>query len=86
MHGNGEDTEKVGREIETIKTSIVIKSISRSSSLVKLKIDDVVFGEHCPLEGFLSSTRTLLDFSYSQGYSTMAHGTAQAIGRGVYEK
>jgi hypothetical protein len=82
MNGKGQGTEKASREIETLKTSIVIESISRSSSLVKLRLFDVVFGKHCPLEGFLSSTRTLLDFSYSQAYSTMTHGTAQAIGRG----
>jgi hypothetical protein len=64
------------------KTSIVIESISRSSSLVKLSLINVVFGEHCPLEGFLSFTRTLLDFYYSQDYSTMTYATAQAIGRG----
>jgi hypothetical protein len=82
MNGKGEDTRESDREIETLKTSIVIESISRSSSLVKLTLDDVIFGEYCPLEGFLSSTRTLLDFSYSQDYSTMPYETAQAIGRG----
>jgi Ran GTPase-activating protein (RanGAP) involved in mRNA processing and transport len=82
MIGKGQDTDEVSRENESLKTSIVIKSISRSSSLVKLTLHDVVFGEHCHLEGFLSSTRTLLDFSYSQNDATMTHGTAQAIGRG----
>jgi Ran GTPase-activating protein (RanGAP) involved in mRNA processing and transport len=83
MTGKGQDTEEASREIETLKTSIVIESISRSSSLVKLRLFDVVFGKHCPLEAFLSSTRTLLDFSYSQAYPTMTHGTARAIGRGL---
>jgi hypothetical protein len=79
MSGKGQEGS---REIESLKTSIVIESISRSSSLVKLTLGDVVFGKHCPLEGFLSSTRTLLDFSFCQAYSTMTYGTAQAIGRG----
>jgi hypothetical protein len=74
--------EEVGREIEILKTSIVIESISRNTSLVKLTLDDVVFGEHCPLEGFLSSTRTLLDFCYLQSDWTMTHGTAQAAVEG----
>jgi hypothetical protein len=82
FNGNGQDTEEASRENETLKTSIVIESISRSSSLVKLTLKDVVFGEHCPLEGFLSSTRMLLGLSYIQTYSTMTYGTAQAIGRG----
>jgi Ran GTPase-activating protein (RanGAP) involved in mRNA processing and transport len=82
MVGKGQDTEEASRENETLKTHIVIKSISHNSSLVKLILHDVLFGENCPLEGFLSSTRTLLDFVYCQTYSTMTHGTAQAIGRG----
>jgi Ran GTPase-activating protein (RanGAP) involved in mRNA processing and transport len=82
MLGKGDDAEEINREFETLKTSIVIESISRSSSLVKLSLCDVVFGEHCPLEGFLSSTRTLVDFSFSQKYSTMPYETARAIGRG----
>jgi hypothetical protein len=81
MTGKGQYTREVGSEIESLKTHIVIESISRSS-LGKLSLHDVVFGEHCPLEGFLSSTRTLLDFSYIQTYSTMTYETAQAIGRG----
>jgi hypothetical protein len=83
MEGKGRDTtEEFSREIESLKTSIVIESISRSSSLVMLSLRDVIFGEHCPLEGFLSSTRTLVDFSFSQKHSTMPYETAQAIGRG----
>jgi Ran GTPase-activating protein (RanGAP) involved in mRNA processing and transport len=82
MTGKGQETEEVRREIESLKTSIVIESISRSNSLVKLRLKNIVFGENCPLEGFLSSTRTLLDFSYVQNDSTMKYGTAQAIGRG----
>jgi hypothetical protein len=83
MNGKGRETRKVRREIESLKTNIVIEPISRSSSLVKLTLRDVVFGELCPLECFLSSTRALLDFSYcSQNDSFMTYGTAQAIGRG----
>jgi hypothetical protein len=82
MGGKGEGTDEVSRENETLKTSIVVESISRSSSLVELSLRNVVFGEHCPLEGFLSSTRTLLEFTYFQRYSTMTYGTAQSIGRG----
>jgi hypothetical protein len=82
MVGKGEETEEVDREIESLKTSIVIESVSRSRSLVKLALHDVVFGEHCSLEGFLCSTRTLLEFTYFQASSTMTYGTAQAIGRG----
>jgi hypothetical protein len=57
MYGKGQDTEEVGRENETLKTSIVLESISCSSSLVKLTLADVLFGEPCPLEGFLSFGR-----------------------------
>jgi Ran GTPase-activating protein (RanGAP) involved in mRNA processing and transport len=82
VEGKGEETEEANRENETLKTSIVIESISRSSSLVKLSLHDVVFGDYCPLEDFLSSTGMLLEFSYGQDYTTMTYGTAQAIGRG----
>jgi Ran GTPase-activating protein (RanGAP) involved in mRNA processing and transport len=82
MFGKGEGIEDISRVIETLKTSIVIESISRSRSLVKLSLRNVVLGEPCPLEDFLSSTRTLLNFHYSQTNSTMAYETAQAIGRG----
>jgi hypothetical protein len=83
LFGKGERTEEVSRVIETLKTSIVIESISHSSALVKLSLYNVVLGEHCPLEGFLSSTRTLFEFSYTQtASSTITYGTAQAIGRG----
>jgi Ran GTPase-activating protein (RanGAP) involved in mRNA processing and transport len=85
LNGNGRDTDEFGRENETLKTSIVIESITRSRSLVKLALHNVVFGEHCPLEEFLSSTRTLVDFFYVQTYSTMTYETAQGIGRG-FEK
>jgi hypothetical protein len=84
MAGKGQDTKDISREIEfeTLKTSIVIESISRSSSLVKLSLRNVVFGEPCPLKDFLAST-TLFEFSYTQTDSTiMPYGTAQAIGRG----
>jgi hypothetical protein len=83
MRGKGQVREGVRRENESLKTSIVIESISRSSSLVKLTLHDAIFGDHCPLEGFLSSARTLLDFSYILNLdSTMTYETAQAIGRG----
>jgi Ran GTPase-activating protein (RanGAP) involved in mRNA processing and transport len=83
MEGKPEDAEEINREFDILKTSIVIESISRSSSLVKFSLCNVVFGDHCPLEDFLSSTRTLLDFSFTQNYfSTMTYGTAQAIGSG----
>jgi hypothetical protein len=86
MIGKGQDKRHVNREIESLKTHIFIESISRNSSLVKLSLKDVVFGENCPLESFLASTRTLSDFTYCQAYSTMTHGTAQAIGRGFAKK
>jgi Ran GTPase-activating protein (RanGAP) involved in mRNA processing and transport len=70
-------------EIDATKAYIVFESISRNTLLVKLTLQDVVFGDECPLEGFLSSTRTLQDFSYIQTYSTMMHQVAQAIGRGL---
>jgi hypothetical protein len=70
-------------ESETIKTSIVFESISRSSLLVKLSLRDVLFGDHCPLEGFLSSTRTLLEFSYFQSYAALTYPAAKAIGSGL---
>jgi Ran GTPase-activating protein (RanGAP) involved in mRNA processing and transport len=66
-----------------MKTSIVFEAISRSSVLVKLSLFDVLFGDDCPLEGFLSSTRTLLEFTYFQRYSTMTYHIAQAIGSGL---
>jgi hypothetical protein len=65
-----------------MKTSIVFESISRSSVLVKLSLFDVLFGDDCLLEGFLSSTQTLSEFFYSS-YSTMTHQVAQAIGSGL---
>jgi hypothetical protein len=80
--GKLKDTEYVNRDMECLKTSNAIESITRSTSLVKLSLEDILFGEHCPLECFLSSTRTLLDFSYRQNYSNMTYRTAQAIGRG----
>jgi hypothetical protein len=87
MTGKGQVAEEVSRENDTLKTSIVIESISRNSSLVKLTLRDVVFGEHCPLEGFLSSTRALLDFSYSQNDS-FVHDIRDCAGywEGVCEK
>jgi hypothetical protein len=68
---------------ETMMASIVFESISRSSLLVKLTLRNVIFGDDCPLEGFLSSTRTLLEFYYFQGHSTMTYQVAQAIGSGL---
>jgi Ran GTPase-activating protein (RanGAP) involved in mRNA processing and transport len=70
-------------EMDAIKASIVFESISRRSLLTKLTLRDVCFGEDCPLEGFLSSTRMLLEFSYIQSYPTMTHPVAQAIGSGL---
>jgi hypothetical protein len=80
--GKRQDTNE-GKLKETIKASIVFESISRSSVLVKLTLCNIPFGDHCPLEGFLSSTRTLLEFSYIHSYSTMTHQVAQAIGSGL---
>jgi Ran GTPase-activating protein (RanGAP) involved in mRNA processing and transport len=77
-----EEEEEELREIETIKASIVFESISRSSTLIKLSLYCIPFGEHCPLEGFLSSTRTLLHFFCEQNDRNMSYETAQAIGRG----
>jgi hypothetical protein len=56
MTGKGEFVEGVGRDIEFLKTSIVSKSISRSTSLVMLTLEDVAFGEHCPLDLMLAKT------------------------------
>jgi Ran GTPase-activating protein (RanGAP) involved in mRNA processing and transport len=70
-------------ESETIKASIFFDSISRSSVLVKLSLRDVLFGDHCPLEGFLSSTRTLVEFSYFQSYMALSYPAARAIGMGL---
>jgi hypothetical protein len=78
VQGTKEDELK-----ETIKASIVFESISRSSRLVKLILNDVSLGDECPLEGFLSSTLTLLEFSCIQIGSTMTHQAAQAIGSGL---
>jgi Ran GTPase-activating protein (RanGAP) involved in mRNA processing and transport len=81
MHGNAQGTDEY--EFSIIKTSDVFESMSRSSVLVKLTLINVIFGEDCPLEGFLSSTRTLLELTYFQSYSTMTHQVAQAIGSGL---
>jgi Ran GTPase-activating protein (RanGAP) involved in mRNA processing and transport len=70
-------------ETDATKAYIVFESISRNTLLIKLTLQDIVFGYDCPLEGFLSSTRTLQEFSYIQSYSTMTHPVAQAIGSGL---
>jgi Ran GTPase-activating protein (RanGAP) involved in mRNA processing and transport len=74
---------KARGESETIKTNIVFESISRSSLLVNLSLRNVIFGDHCPLEDFLSSTRTLLEFSYFQSYAALTYPAAKAIGSGL---
>ena len=68
---------------DAIRAGIVCESISRSSVLVSLTLDDVLLGDYCPLEGLLSSTRTLSEFNYSKSNSTMTHQVAQAIGGGL---
>jgi hypothetical protein len=70
-------------ESETIKASIFFDSISRSSVLVNLSLRNVLFGDHCPLEGFLSSTQTLLQFSFFQSYAALSYPAARAIGIGL---
>jgi Ran GTPase-activating protein (RanGAP) involved in mRNA processing and transport len=82
MRGKVQDTEEELKE-SIIKTSIVFESISRSSALVKLTLRNVLLGDDCSVEGFLSSARTLLEFSYIQSYSTMTYQVAQAIGSGL---
>jgi hypothetical protein len=82
MRGEEQDS-KADEEKEITKASIVFESISRSSVLVNLSLCDIPFGDDCPLEGFLSSTRTLLEFSYIHSYSTMTHQFAQAFGSGL---
>jgi hypothetical protein len=68
---------------ETIKTSIVLESIPRSSLLVKLSLRNVVSREGCPLGDLLADTRTLLDLSYyCEGGPQMTYGVAKAIGTG----
>jgi hypothetical protein len=82
MRGTEPDTNEEQLK-ETMKASIVFESISRSNLLVKLTLCNILLGDDCPLEGFLSSTRTLLEFYYFQSYSTMTHQAAQAIGSGL---
>jgi hypothetical protein len=82
MFGGITDTDE-DESKESIKASIVFESISRSSLLVKLTLCNVIFGDDCPLEGFLSSTRTLLELTFFQKYSTMSYQVAQAIGSGL---
>jgi Ran GTPase-activating protein (RanGAP) involved in mRNA processing and transport len=82
MCGKAQCTEG-DEEKAIIKASIVFESISRSSVLVKLGLFDIVLGDDCPLEDFLSSTLTLLELTYFQNYSTMTHQVAQAIGSGL---
>jgi Ran GTPase-activating protein (RanGAP) involved in mRNA processing and transport len=82
MQGNAQGTDEEALK-DAIKASIVLESISRSSLLVKLTLREVLLEDDCPLEDFLSSTLTLLEFSYIQRYSTMTHQIAQAIGSGL---
>jgi hypothetical protein len=77
-HGAKEDEEKA-----IINAGIVLESISRSSVLVSLTLDDVLLGDNFSLEGLLSSTRTLLEFYHFQMNSTMTHQVAQVIGSGL---
>jgi hypothetical protein len=83
LRGEGQHPKEDELKESIIKTNIVFESISRSSVLVKLTLFDVIFGDDCPLEGFLSSTRTLLEIAYFQTYSTMTYQVAQAIGNGL---
>jgi Ran GTPase-activating protein (RanGAP) involved in mRNA processing and transport len=83
MHGNAQGTDEYELKETIIKMSVVFESISRSSVLVKLTLRDVLFGDECPLEGLLSSTWTLFEFSYIQSYPTMTYQVAQAIGSGL---
>jgi hypothetical protein len=81
----GEDQHPKEDELKEtiIMTNIVFESIFRSSVLVELTLFNVIFGDDCPLEGFLSSTRTLLELAFFQQYSTMTYQVAQAIGSGL---
>jgi hypothetical protein len=83
MQGNVQGTDE--EELKhAIKASIILESISRSSLLVKLTLREVHLEDDCPLEDFLSSTRTLLEFSYIiHSNSTMTYQVAQAIGSGL---
>jgi Ran GTPase-activating protein (RanGAP) involved in mRNA processing and transport len=88
MNGKSRGTEEVDDDDDEvkdtiIKTSIVFESISRSSVLAKLTLQNIILGDDCPLEGFLSSTRTLVQLTYYQSYSRMTHQVAQAIGSGL---
>jgi Ran GTPase-activating protein (RanGAP) involved in mRNA processing and transport len=82
MHGNAQGTNEDDLN-DAIKACIVLESISRSSLLVKLTLREVLLEDNCPLEDFLSSTRTLLEFYYFQSNSTMTHQVAQTIGSGL---
>jgi hypothetical protein len=79
IHGEEQDTKEDELKAN-LKASIVFEAISRSSVLVKLSLHNVLMGDKCTLEGFLSSTMTLLEFTYFQSYSTMTYQVAQAIG------
>jgi hypothetical protein len=83
MQGNAQGTDE--EELKhAIKASIVLESISRSSLLVKLTLRQVLLEDDCHLEDFLSSTRTLLEFSYIiHSNSTMTYQVAKAIGSGL---
>jgi hypothetical protein len=82
MRGKKQD-RNVDEGKDILKASIVFESISRRSLLIKLTLRDICIGEDCPLEGFVSSTRTLLGLEYFRTYSTMTYQVAQAIGSGL---
>jgi Leucine-rich repeat (LRR) protein len=82
MQGKARGQSEAIKTSEVTKTNIIFDAISRSSVLVKLSLSDVIFGDHCPLEGFLSSTRTLVEFSYFQS-SALSYPAARAIGTGL---
>jgi hypothetical protein len=71
MRGGDQHPKEDELKETIIKTNIVFESISRSSVLAELILFNVIFEEDCPLEGFLSSTRTLLELAIFQNYSTM---------------
>jgi Ran GTPase-activating protein (RanGAP) involved in mRNA processing and transport len=83
MRGKRQGTKEEELKETIMKSSIVFESITRSSSLVILSLRSVLLGDQCPLEGFLSSTRTLLQFSFFQSYAALSYPAARAIGRGL---
>jgi hypothetical protein len=82
IQGKAQDP-KEDEEKAIINAVIVLESISRNSVLVSLTLSDVLLGDDCHLEGFLSSTRTLLQFSFFQSYAALSYPAARAIGIGL---